>query len=51
MIGAEMSAFLRVLKAFRHSSSKWKGTSLARRLVRGLAILEKLPMMRRQNPA
>jgi hypothetical protein len=42
MIGAEMSASLRMLRAFRHSSSKWKGTSLASKLVRGLAILEKL---------
>jgi hypothetical protein len=40
-----------VLKSFRHSSSKWKGTSLAKRLVRGLVILEKLPMKRRYNPA
>ena len=36
-----MSAFLRVSKALWHSSVNWKGTSLARRLLRGLAICEK----------
>ena len=40
MIGAEMSAFLRVSKALWNSSVNWKGTSLARRLVRGLDLGE-----------
>jgi hypothetical protein len=38
MIGAEMSAFLKILKYFKHASSNSKGTSLAKRLVNGLAI-------------
>jgi hypothetical protein len=41
MIGVEVSAFLKVLKAFKHPSSNSKGTSLAKRLVSGLAIYEK----------
>jgi hypothetical protein len=31
MIGAEMSAFLRMLKGFKHPSSNSKGTSLAKK--------------------
>jgi hypothetical protein len=42
MIGAEMNAFLRMLKDFKHASSNSKGTSLAKRLVSGLAICEKV---------
>jgi hypothetical protein len=38
MIGAEMSAFLRMLKDFIHASSNSKETSLAKRFVSGLAI-------------
>jgi hypothetical protein len=41
MIDAEMSAFLRILKDFRHASSNSKGISLAKRLVSGLAMCEK----------
>ena len=41
MIGAETSAFFRVLKAFKHSSVNSKGASLVNRLVRGLAVCEK----------
>ena len=41
MIGAEMSAFLRVGKVVKHSSVNSKGASLASRFVRGLAICEK----------
>jgi hypothetical protein len=41
MISAEVSAFFKVLKAFKHASSNSKGTSLAKRLVSGLAIYEK----------
>jgi hypothetical protein len=41
MIGAEVSAFFKVLKAFKHASLNSKGTSLAKRLVSGLAICEK----------
>ena len=44
MIRAETSVVLRVSKALWHSSVNWKGTSLARRLVRGLAIWEKFAM-------
>jgi hypothetical protein len=40
MIGAEMSAFLRISKDFKHASSNLKGTSLANRFVNGLAICE-----------
>jgi hypothetical protein len=46
MIGAEMSAFLRMLKDFKHASSNSKGTSLAKRFVSGLAICEKSFMKR-----
>jgi hypothetical protein len=42
MIGVDMSAFLRMLKEFKHASSNSKGTSLAKRFVRGLAICEKI---------
>jgi hypothetical protein len=38
MIGAEMSAFLRILKASKYLSSNSKGASLASKFVRGLAI-------------
>jgi hypothetical protein len=38
MIGAEMDAFLRIRKAFKHSSLNSKGASLASKLVRGLVI-------------
>ena len=41
MIGAEISAFLRMLKDFKHASSNSKGTSLAQRFVSGLTICEK----------
>jgi hypothetical protein len=41
MIGAKMSAFLRMLKDFKHASSKLKGTYLTKRFVSGLAICEK----------
>jgi histidyl-tRNA synthetase len=41
MIGAEMSAFFKMLKYFKYASSNSKGTSLAKRFVRGLAIYEK----------
>ena len=41
MIGAEISAFLRILKDFKHASSNSKGTSLAKRFISGLAIYEK----------
>jgi hypothetical protein len=47
MIGAEMSAFLKILKDFKHTSSNSKGISLAKRLVSGLAICEKSFMNRR----
>jgi hypothetical protein len=38
MIGAEMSASLRILKGFKHASSNSKGTSLDKRFVSGLAM-------------
>ena len=41
MIGADVSAFLRILSDSKHSSSNSKGTSLAKNLVIGLAIYEK----------
>jgi hypothetical protein len=41
MIGAELSAFLRMLKDFKHASSNSKGISLAKRLVSGLALCKK----------
>jgi hypothetical protein len=41
MIGAEMSAFLRVSNDFKHALSNSKGTSLAKRFVSGLAICDK----------
>jgi hypothetical protein len=41
MIGAEMSASLRILKDFKHASSNSKGTSLAKRFISGLAMCEK----------
>jgi len=41
MIGAEMSAFLRISKARKHASSNSKGTSLANKRVIGLAMNEK----------
>ena len=41
MIGAEISSLLRVSQEFIHSASKVKDTSLANRLVKGLAILLK----------
>jgi hypothetical protein len=37
-MGAEIRAFFRVSKDLRQSSSKIKGTSLANKFVRGLAI-------------
>jgi hypothetical protein len=40
MIGAEMSASLRMLKEFKHASSNSKGTSLTNRFISGLAIYE-----------
>jgi hypothetical protein len=47
MIGAEMSASLRMLKVFKYASSNSKGTSLANRFVSGLAIYEKSFLNRR----
>jgi hypothetical protein len=41
MIGAEMSAYLRVRKAFKHSLVNSKGAFLANRFVRGLEMCEK----------
>ena len=41
MIGAKMSAFLRISKDFKHASSNSKGTTLAKRFDKGLAICEK----------
>jgi hypothetical protein len=41
MIGAEMSAFLRISKDFKDASSNSNGTSLANRFVSSLAICEK----------
>ena len=49
MIGAEISAFLRILKDFKHASSNSKGTSLAKRSVSGLAICEKSFIKRDKN--
>jgi hypothetical protein len=46
MIGVEMSAFLRMLKDFKHASSNLKGISLAKRLVSGLAMCKKSFMNR-----
>jgi hypothetical protein len=46
MIGAEMSASLRILKDFKHVSSNSKGASLAKRFVNGLAMCEKSFMNR-----
>jgi hypothetical protein len=39
MIGAEVSAFFKVSKAFKHAPSNSKGTSLAKRLVSGYNTL------------
>jgi hypothetical protein len=47
MIGAEVSDFFKVLKAFKHASSNSKRTSLAKRLVSGLAICGKSFINRR----
>jgi hypothetical protein len=47
MISAEMSAFLRILKDFKHASSNLKATSLAKRFVSGLTMCEKSFMTRR----
>jgi hypothetical protein len=47
MIGAEMSASLRMLKDFKHASSNSKGTSLANRFVSDLAIYGKSFMNQR----
>jgi len=41
MIGADVSAFLRILNNSKHLSLNSKGTSLANNLVIGLAICEK----------
>ena len=41
MIGAEMSAFLRISKDFKHASSNSKGISLGKRFVSGLTMCEK----------
>jgi hypothetical protein len=41
MIGAEMSAFFKISKDIKHASLNSKGTTLASRRVRGLAINEK----------
>jgi hypothetical protein len=47
MIGAEMSASLRILKDFKHATSNSKGTFLAKRFVSSLAMYEKSFMNRR----
>jgi hypothetical protein len=47
MIGAEMSAFLKILKDFKHALSNSKRTSLAKRFVNCLAIYKKYFMKRR----
>jgi hypothetical protein len=47
MVGAEISASLRMLKEFKHASSNSKGTSLPNRFVSGLAIYEKSFINRR----
>jgi hypothetical protein len=47
MIGAEMSASLRILKDFKHASSNSKETSLAKIFVSGLTMCEKSFMNRR----
>jgi hypothetical protein len=47
MISGGMSAFLRMLKDFKHASSNSKEISLAKRLVSGLAMYEKSFMNRR----
>jgi len=41
IMGGEISFILSLSQALRHSSSKMKGTSLAKRLVKGLAVLLK----------
>ena len=41
MIGVEISSFFRFSQEFIHSASKVKDTSLANRLVKGLAIFLK----------
>jgi hypothetical protein len=50
MIGAEMSAFLRVWKEFKHSSVNSKGASLANRFMRGLEIYEKSLIKHLKSP-
>jgi hypothetical protein len=50
MIGARMSASLRILKDCKYALSNSKGTSLANRFVSGLAIYEKSFMNQRQKP-
>jgi hypothetical protein len=47
MIGAEMSASLKILKEFKHASSNSKGTSIANKFVSALAIYKKSFMNRR----
>ena len=47
MIGAEMSAYLRISKDFKHASSNSKRIFLAKRFVSGLAICEKSFIKRR----
>jgi hypothetical protein len=42
MIGAEMSASIKILKDFKHASSNSKRTSLDKRFVSGLAMCENL---------
>ena len=41
MIGGEISSFLSFFLAIRHPLSKVRGTSLAKKLIKGLAILLK----------
>jgi hypothetical protein len=47
MIGAEVSAFFKVSKVFKHASSNSKEISLEKRLVSGPAICEKSFIYRR----
>ena len=51
IIATGINSILSFSHALRHSSSKMKGTSLAKRLVKGLAILLKFLMNLRQKQA
>jgi len=50
MIGADISSYLSFSHDLKYPSSKSKGSSFASRLVKGLAILLKSLINRRQNP-